>query len=236
MNKFITFFIWAVMSGTGVSLAQQGTKPASHSRASAHTANTAKSPKAKKDTAAGRTDYFGGDDENRPKGPTEITARDQAQFDISNRTAVFMGSVKVVDPQFTMTSDKLTVHLNRDENGGGLNEADAEGNVFIVHMNQPKPGTAQAEPAAAGQNVPAQAQAPVRSTGKAEKAVYITKDGSVTLTGWPQVTQGANTHVAIEPNVKMILYKDGRMTTYGNTRTIIQDRGESAQKPTNVSR
>lgn len=147
-----------------------------------------------------------------------------------------MGNVKVIDPQFTMTTDKLTVHLNRDEDGGGLNQADAEGNVLIVHMNQPKPVTAQTEPASPGQNLPAQAQAPVRSTGKAEKAVYIAKDGSVTLTGWPQVTQGVNTHVAIEPGVRMILYKDGRMTTYGNTRTIIQDRGEPAQKPNNASR
>ena len=37
-----------------------------------------------------------------------------------------------------MTSDRLTVHLNKDEDGGGLNEAEAQGSVVIVHVNQPK--------------------------------------------------------------------------------------------------
>ena len=62
------------------------------------------------------------------------------------------------------------------------------------------------------------------STGKAEKALYEAKDGSITLTGWPQVTQGANTHIATSPGVRMVLYRDGRMQTYGSTRTLIEDR------------
>jgi len=136
-----------------------------------------------------------------------------------------------VDPQFTMTSDRLTVHLNKDEEGGGLNDAEANGNVIIVHVNQPKTqggqapnpsaATAKAQPAAPVQTG---AQQPVTSTGKAEKALYEAKDGSITLTGWPQVTQGANTHIATAPGVRMVLYKDGRMQTYGSTRTLIEDR------------
>jgi hypothetical protein len=38
------------------------------------------------------------------------------------------------------------------------------------------------------------------------------------------VTQGGNTHIATSPGVKMVLYKDGRMQTYGGTRTLIEDR------------
>src|SRR5271166_6142104 len=134
------------------------------------------------------------------KRPTEITATQEAQFGTKIRTDVFIGNVKVVDPQFTLTSDRLTVHLNRDEDGGGLNDAEANGNVIIVHVNQPKTQGGQApNPGAATPTVqpaaPVQtaAQQPVTSTGKAEKALYEAKDGSITLTGWPQVTQGANT-------------------------------------------
>jgi lipopolysaccharide export system protein LptA len=98
---------------------------------------------------------------------------------------------------------------------------------MIVHVNQPKNGGDQSQGQAAATPGPqpgAQAQQPVTSTGKAEKAVYEAKDGSITLTGWPQVTQGVNTQVATAPGVKMILYRDGRMQTYGSTRTLIQDR------------
>ena len=153
--------------------------------------------------------------------------------------AVFIGNVKVVDPQFTLTADRLTVHLNRDEEGGGLNDADAQGNVVIVHVNQPKTQgtpaqTAGAPTPAAGtaaSGTPAKAQQPTTSTGKSDKALYEAKDGSITLTGWPQVTQGGNTHIATAPGVKMVLFKDGRMQTYGSTRTLIEDRTTATNNP-----
>jgi lipopolysaccharide transport protein LptA len=183
----------------------------------------------------GGTDLVGVDSGDRGKGPVEITAKQSADFDSRNRTAVFVGSVKVVDPQFTLTADKVTALMNRSQDGGGLNQADAEGNVFIVHLNEPKPATSPS-PTQAGRQGQATAspspQQPVRSTAKAEKAVYIAKDGSVTLTGWPEVTQGNNTHVATEPGVKMVLYRDGRMKTYGSTRTLIQDRTQPNQPQT----
>jgi lipopolysaccharide export system protein LptA len=172
-------------------------------------------------------DMLGGDGKDRPKGPTDIRCSQEAQFDVKTRSGVFVGNVKVVDPQFTLTTDRLAVRLNKEEEGGGLDEAQADGNVMIVHINQPKNGGEQSQgqaAAAPGAQPAAQAQQPVTSTGKAEKAVYEAKDGSITLTGWPQVTQGVNTHVATAPGVKMILYRDGRMQTYGSTRTLIQDR------------
>jgi LptA/(LptD N-terminal domain) LPS transport protein len=165
-----------------------------------------------------------------PKGPTEITATQEAQFDMGSRTGVFLGSVKVVDPQFTMTADKLTVHLNKQEDGGGLEQAEADGNVYIVHLNPPKP--ADNGPATGAPPAP---QQPIRSTGKGEHAVYQAKDGSVTLLGWPQVTQGVNTHIAMDPNVKMIIYRDGRLKTYGSTRTVIQDRTEPNKPQANAA-
>jgi lipopolysaccharide export system protein LptA len=219
--------------------AQQKSTPATKSTPAQ--AGATKSPAGKKSAAAkpspgssptpGQADLFGGNSDKRPTGPTEITASQEAQFDTKARTGVFIGNVKVVDPQFTLTSNRLTVHLNRDEEGGGLSEADAEGSVVIVHVNQPKtqPQSGQtdaapspaARPAGAG---PIQGQQPTTSIGKADKALYEAKDGSITLTGWPQVTQGANTHIATSPGVKMVLYKDGRMQTYGSTRTLIEDK------------
>jgi lipopolysaccharide export system protein LptA len=228
-------------------VAQQKSSPATKPSAQA---GAAKSTAGKKSAAAkptpggspagGQSDLFGGNGDNRPKGPTEITATQEAQFDTKARTGVFIGNVKVVDPQFTLTSNRLTVHLNRDEDGGGLSEADAEGNVVIVHVNQPKtqPQSAQAaaspspatQPAGAGPT-PIQGQQPTTSIGKADKALYEAKDGSITLTGWPQVTQGANTHIATSPGVKMVLYKDGRMQTYGSTRTLIEDKTTATNNP-----
>jgi lipopolysaccharide export system protein LptA len=244
VKKLVTLFGIIICFATFRSaVAQQ--KPASATKSASAPTAAARSPGTKRPSGSTKpasgasqtpdssNDLFGGDSKDRPKGPTEITATQEAQFDTKTRIGVFIGNVKVVDPQFTMTSDRLTVHLNKDEEGGGLNDAEANGNVIIVHVNQPKtqagpaqtPGAATptAQPAAPSQTG-TQTQQPVTSTGKAEKALYEAKDGSITLTGWPQVTQGANTHIATAPGVRMVLYKDGRMQTYGSTRTLIEDR------------
>jgi lipopolysaccharide export system protein LptA len=180
-----------------------------------------------------KSDDLFGADKNAPKGPTEITAKNEAQFDVQGRSAVFIGSVKVVDPQFTMTSDKLTVHMNREQDGGGLQTAEGEGHVLIVHLNQPRATPAGSTPSPGPSPTPGE---PVRSTGTGERAIYEAKDGSVTLLGWPQVTQGLNTHIATEPGVKMIIYRDGHMKTYGSTRTVIQDKNEPTKPQTNAAR
>ena len=244
--------------------APSGKTGAGSHRAAGHLAGAKPSPGTTQQAGGGaggkngsNNDVFGGGDKDTAKGPTVITATQEAQFDTKTHSGVFIGNVKVVDPQFTMTADRLTVHLNRDEDGGGLREALAEGHVVIVHINQPKapdqagqpPGgatpvatpaparqprggataVATAAPAASGRPglagpTPAQSQQPTPSVGRGDAALYEAKDGSVTLTGWPQVTQAGNTHIAIAPGVKMVLYRDGRMETFGNTRTLILDK------------
>ncbi len=240
MNKLVILLGAMVCFCTARGVAQQRSAPAakpSPAQAAKSAASKPSSAGAKQAPGGSATspqsgDLIGGDSgSDRPKGPTEITASQEAQFDVKTRTGIFIGNVKVVDPQFTLTSDRLTVHLNKDEEGGGLHEADAQGNVVIVHVNQPKTQAQPAQTAAATKPgsrtataAPAQAQQPTTSIGKADNALYEGKDGSITLTGWPQVTQGGNTHVATSPGVKMILYRDGRMQTYGSTRTLIEDR------------
>jgi len=233
MSCFATFGTVAQQKSVSATKSSSAPVAASRSLGTKRSSGSTKPAAGASETRDSSNDLFGGDSKDRPKGPTEITATQEAQFDTKTRMGVFIGNVKVVDPQFTMTSDRLTVHLNKDEEGGGLNDAEANGNVIIVHVNQPKtqapqaqnPGTARPASQAAASGQPgAQTQQPVTSTGKAEKALYEAKDGSITLTGWPQVTQGANTHIATAPGVKMVLYKDGRMQTYGSTRTLIEDR------------
>jgi len=215
------------------------------------------SPTAEKQAGAGANaksgsnDLFGGGDKNSAQGPTEITATQEAQFDTKTRSGVFIGNVKVVDPQFTMTADRLTVHLNRDEDGGGLREALAEGHVVIVHINQPKATDQSGQPPSAAtpaatrspaasvrpgsspSATPAQSQQPTTSVGKGDQALYEAKDGSVTLTGWPTVTQAGNTHIATSPTTKMILFRDGKMQTYGSTRTLIEDKSTTGNSNAN---
>jgi lipopolysaccharide export system protein LptA len=255
VKKLAILFGAMVCIGTIDGLAQQ--KPAAAAKSSSPHPAAAKSSGSKQSSgnaksspgnakqtpgATSSTDLLGGDSDKRPKGPTEITASQEAQFDTKTRIGVFIGNVKVVDPQFTLTSERLTVHLNKDEEGGGLNDAEAQGKVVIVHVNQPKTPapagqptsaappagavTPSARPAASGQG-----QQPTTSIGKADNALYQAKDGSITLTGWPQVTQGTNTHIATAPGVKMVLYRDGRMQTYGSTRTLIEDRTSATNNP-----
>jgi lipopolysaccharide export system protein LptA len=188
-------------------------------------------------------DLLGGSNQN--KGPTEITSQ-ETQFDGQSRTGVFIGSVKVIDPDFTMTTDKLTVHMAKQEEGGGLSSAEAEGNVIIVHANEAKNTKSGSDAGAPATPVPSPTPTvssvladppsaspipsptpPVLSTGRAQKALYDAKDQSVTLIGWPQITQGVNTHISTEEGTRMILYRDGRLKTYGGSRTIIQDKSEA---------
>jgi len=251
VKKLAILFSILVVCGFLQTKAQQASTPAAalsrNVKGSESTSEKAKnvdpkafpSPGDKQDKV---TSLFGKDGSDRPKGPTEITAKDHAQFDSHGRTAVFFGSVKVVDPQFTMTADKLTAYLNREDEGGGLKQADAEGNVVIIHINQPKTVPSPVEghaitstlsPVATSGAPTAQAQQPVRSTIKSEKAVYVARDGTITLTGWPQVTQGVNTHIATKPGVKMVIYNDGRLQTFGSTRTIIQDKSQPNQQSLN---
>jgi lipopolysaccharide export system protein LptA len=247
-------FFWFLVIGfvPGVIWAQTTATPKASPRASAHGqaspggANKKAGATNKEGNADAKKggDFLGGNDSSA-KGPTEITAKDEVQFDGSNRMAIFAGNVKVIDPQFTMTTDKLTVYMNKQEDGGGIREAQADGNVIIVHAN-PQKNNGQADGAASSQTTPvantglsplaspsaspgASPQQVVLDTGRAQKAIYNAKEDAVTLIGWPQVTQGINTHISTEEGTRMILYRDGRLQTFGPSRTVIQDKSSMKQ-------
>ena len=252
------FLIFGLLAG--VAWAQTAASPKASPRASARAQGSATAANKKTGTAAKGTgdtkgnaegkkgpDILGGDDSSN-KGPTEITATEEVQFDGSSRMGVFVGKVKVIDPQFTMTTDKLTVWMNKQEDGGGIRDAEADGNVIIVHANPQKnngqaeagasPRTSpvantaifpQATPSASPGASPSASPQVVLDTGRAQKALYNAKTDAVTLIGWPQVTQGVNTHIATEETTRMILYRDGRLQTFGPSRTVIQDKSSMKQ-------
>ena len=164
MICFATFSS-AVAQQKPVSATKSPSAPAAGSKSpgTKRASGSTKQAPAASQTPDSSNDLFGGDSKDRPKGPTEITATQEAQFDTKTRIGVFIGNVKVVDPQFTMTSDRLTVHLNKDEEGGGLNDAEAQGNVVIVHVNQPKTQAGQApNPGVATPAVTARSTSPNR--------------------------------------------------------------------------
>ncbi|MGA1540002.1 MAG: LptA/OstA family protein [Chthoniobacterales bacterium] len=144
---------------------------------------------------------FGGLSKDRPKGSkTEISAEREATFNEKENRATFVGGVRVKDPAFLLSSDRLTVFLNR--NRSGIERAVAEGNVVIVQQTD------------AGEK---------GAVGRARRAEYVPTTGVVTLIGWPEIQQGINRHIAASESTRMILNRDGRATTEGASRTVITD-------------
>lgn len=188
------------------------------------------------------------------KEPTEITASQEASFDSKARQAIFLGDVHVKDPQFTLSTDKLTVFFKKEgtpstsakpipKHDGTM--ATSGTKPVSAGGATPKPGDSQSAP---GSNVPGvggmeraiaegnvviiqdkpgeNGAEPTHYVGKAAKAEYEAATGNITLSGWPQVQQGINTQVATEERTVMILNRDGRMRTVGASKALIQDQGQ----------
>jgi lipopolysaccharide transport protein LptA len=168
----------------------------------AETSKPVVSPTAKKKTEAPAKGIFS--PESNTEGPitTEIYA-DEAFFDSNKNVGVFTGHVKVLDPRFSLQSDKLTVYLRKGEDQG-LERAVADGNVGLVR-ERADPNTSQ----------------PVRAVGRSDHAVYTASDGNVELTGTPRVQQGPNMHVATSAETVMLINQNGQLTTHGPSRTEI---------------
>jgi lipopolysaccharide transport protein LptA len=154
---------------------------------------------------------------SKPEGPTEITSTKEASFNGKARTAVFVGDVRVKDPMFDLSAERLTVFLQNaadaeaQVNSNGLQKVIAEGNVEVTQTKvNPESGK------------------PEVYKGKGERVEYDVASGNLTLRGWPQIQQGINAHVATEATTVMVLSRDGELNTSGKSRTLIQD---TAQEP-----
>jgi hypothetical protein len=169
--------------------------------------------------------------EKKAKGPTEITSS-EAMFDNKANIAVFVGDVVVKDPEFNCTCDKLTAHLkkkvpapNRGPNngaegapapvagqqqrGGGLEKAIAEmkqgGRVYLTQEKTETDGSI------------------THSFGKADRAVYDAVSGDIMLYGSPEVIQGPQKMVAIDPDAVITINRDGKLSSNGKTKAFIID-------------
>ena len=143
---------------------------------------------------------------------TEIYAN-EADFNSKEYIGTFSGQVIVKDPRFSLQADKLIVYLARGKEQG-LERAIAEGNVAVVRD-------------APGEN----GGPPVRSVGRADRAVYTAKDGNVELTGTPRMQSGLNSHVATSPDTVMIINQSGQLTTRGPSRTELRQEPKVEQSP-----
>jgi lipopolysaccharide transport protein LptA len=146
---------------------------------------------------------------------TQIYA-DEAFFDSTKNMGIFSGRVKVIDPRFSLQSDKLTVFITKGENQG-LEKAIAEGNVGLVR-DRPDPNGGP----------------PTRAVGRSDKATYTAATGDVELRGTPRVQEGLNMHVATSPDTVMVINQNSQLTTHGPSRTEIrqQPNEEKKDKPT----
>src|SRR5260221_2529458 len=96
---------------TGAMAAQPSPKPKQTKTSTARntaspTPATRSSPGVKNEKK--QNDLLSGNNQN--KGPTEITSQ-ETQFDGQSRTGVFIGNVKVIEPDFTVTTAQLILHM-----------------------------------------------------------------------------------------------------------------------------
>ena len=176
--------------------------------------------------------------EKRPPGPTEITSR-EAIFDNRNHLATFTTEVLLKDPEFGLSSDRLTVYLKKPpapgasnatpkpkaggekekapgEQTSGIEKAVAEGHVIIT-QDKMEPG-----------------KKPQRYTAKAKRAVFDNTTGTLKLYGWPEISEsiGGNMTkqtIAREESCVMTLERTGKLTVDGFSTSRILDASDLNQ-------
>ena len=169
----------------------------------------------------------------RPTGPTEITAH-EATFDNSRYLATFTGEVFVRDPEFGLSCGRLTVDMKRPapqgagkpdpkpkalgQQSSGIDKAVAEGSVIITQDKVDAGGK------------------PQRYTGKGKRAVFDNATGTLTLYGWPEISEsiGGNVSkktVSLEESCVITLNRSGKMDIKGYHKSTIQDASEISQNP-----
>jgi len=147
---------------------------------------------------------------------TTISSKKGAYLDSKAYMATFTGSVSVVDARFSLTCDKLTAFFVRPsvESAGevkgesgrsGLDKAEAEGDVIIIQDKVGEKGEVE------------------RSLARAQKAVYDSQTGNITLSGWPQVEQKQNVTMAAEESTVIVLNRKGKLEVLGHSKSILRN-------------
>ncbi|MDD5349833.1 MAG: LptA/OstA family protein [Chthoniobacteraceae bacterium] len=189
---------------------------------------------------------------------TEITCTGETTFDAKAGMAVFTQDVKVTDPQFAVTADKLTVYLKKTGKEPAIGKEPGKAAPSPSATASPtatpakpdgkagaKPDAKDTKDAASGleravaeghviitqDKVDEKTGEVTHYVGKAAKADYNAVTSEMTLTGWPQIQQGLNNQVATEEGTVMILDRDGHMRTKGPSMTVIKSDSKPDTKP-----
>jgi len=177
--------------------------------------------------------------EKRPPGPTEITSR-EAIFDNRNHLATFTTEVLLKDPEFGLSSDRLTVYLKKPpvpgasnaapkakvpgekektpgEPSSGIEKAVAEGHVIITQDKMDATG-----------------KKPQRYTAKGKRAVFDNMTGTLKLYGWPEISEsiGGNMTkqtIAREESCVITLDRTGKLLVDGYSTSRILDASDLNQ-------
>lgn len=129
----------------------------------------------------------------------KITADSATNFDLSSHTVVFSGRVSLKSKRFDMTSSRLVVHMDPKKNA--LKKLVATGDVK-VNLNSAGPNETY--------------------RGTSYEATYEPGDGSIVLSGWPQITGNGREHRAAERSTRMVLFTEKpRLVTQGRASTRI---------------
>ncbi len=128
-----------------------------------------------------------------------ITADTATNFNLDNHTVTFAGRVSLKSKTFELQSTRLVVHMDPQQNS--LKKLVATGEVRI--------------------NIPS--EDPTKNfKGTAYEATYDPKDGSIVLTGWPEITGAGRIHRAADRSTRMVLFANNpRMVTQGRANTRI---------------
>jgi lipopolysaccharide export system protein LptA len=164
---------------------------------------------------------------------TEITSQGGLNYDPAESKAVFTGSVQVLHPVFDLSCDSLTAYLNRSKaptafGGGPSGEPSPNGEASKNGEKGFAAPSALSRAVAEGQVVISQEKRNEkgeleRSVGRAQRVVYESSTGDITLSGWPRVEQKQNLIVALEESTVMVLNRTGRVEVKGQSKTVLRD-------------
>ena len=149
--------------------------------------------------------------------------------------ATFTTEVFVRDPEFGLSCERLTVNLKKPpvagaekvdpkpkppgETSSSIEKAVAEGSVIIT-QDKPDPTTGKLQ----------------RYTGKAKRAVFDNTTGTLTLYGWPQISQSiggalSKQILSREESCVITLSRAGRIDVKGYHTSTLQDAADLSPGP-----
>ncbi len=137
-----------------------------------------------------------------------ITADSATNFDLTTKTVVFAGNVSLHCATFTLSADRLVVHMEAE--GGSMNRMVANGDVDVKLT---------------------QGSLEERYHGTGEEAIYEPGKESIVLRGWPRIIGHGREHRAASATTKMTLFTNpGKLVTEGRAQTRILT-GEGGELP-----